>query len=62
MGEYYLPTAFTPAQLEELRRLAYEAREKHLGNDARGQSLHNLARRLDEYCDLATPPARMCTG
>jgi len=51
--ERYLPTEFTPRQLEELRMLVGSARADHPANDDRGQELHNLRARLDSYCDRA---------
>lgn len=53
--QFYLPTEFTPAQLQEMRELAAIARAKHPANDERGQLLHNLERRLDTYVARTQP-------
>ena len=54
MDENYLPTEFTPGQLEELRALVLAERSKHRANDERGQKLQNLGMRLDTYCARAS--------
>lgn len=64
--EFTMETEFTPRQLAEMRQLVREAQGCHMGGmDERGRELHNLGRRLDEYCaraNLAVMPRMLRTG